>query len=202
MTYSLRSATLRLRRALLSTVAPMVACCLMLALAACDGGPRLATLAPDATVLAFGDSLTAGKGAGRGEDYPSRLAPLTGLQVINAGVSGELSAAGHERLPALLAEHRPDLVLLCHGGNDILRRNGSESMQANLRNMVHTARAAGAEVVLLAVPTLGSACARTRSIQTWRTSWIWSSRTTSSPRCCLTRTSRPTACTPTRRAMR
>jgi acyl-CoA thioesterase-1 len=155
MTYSLRSATLRLRRALLSTVAPMVACCLMLALAACDGGPRLATLAPDATVLAFGDSLTAGKGAGRGEDYPSRLAALTGLQVINAGVSGELGGEGHERLPALLAEHRPDLVLLCHGGNDILRRNGSESMQANLRNMVHTARAAGAEVVLLAVPTLG-----------------------------------------------
>ncbi len=133
----------------------MAACLLLLALAACDSGPRIGALAPDATVLAFGDSLTAGKGAGSGEDYPSRLADLTGLRVVNAGVSGELSAAGRERLPALLAEHRPDLVLLCHGGNDILRRNGPGSMRANLRHMVDTAHAAGAEVVLLAVPTLG-----------------------------------------------
>ena len=128
---------------------------LLASLSACGGGPRLPALAPGATVLAFGDSLTAGKGAKLGEDYPSQLAALTGLTVVNAGVSGELSAAGRARLPAVLANYHPDLVLLCHGGNDILRRNGGEQMRANLEAMVEAARAAGAEVVLLAVPTLG-----------------------------------------------
>ncbi len=130
--------------------------CLLLALlAACGGGPQLSPLPPDASILAFGNSLTAGKGAKPGEDYPSRLAALTGLRVINAGISGELSAAGRARLPAVLAERGPDLVLLCHGGNDILRGRGGERLRSSLREMVETSRGAGAEVVLLAVPTLG-----------------------------------------------
>jgi len=128
---------------------------LLAALTACGGGPQLPVLPDDAIVLAFGDSLTAGKGAKPGEDYPSRLAAMTGLTVINAGIAGELSAQGRARLPDVLAEHQPDLVLLCHGGNDILRRNGADAIRANLHAMVETARAAGARVVLLAVPTLG-----------------------------------------------
>jgi lysophospholipase L1-like esterase len=127
----------------------------LLLLAGCGGGPELARLPPDAVVLAFGDSLTAGTGAAAGEDYPSRLATLSGLSIINAGAPGELSAQGLERLPALLAEHRPALVLLCHGGNDILRRGDGEQLRANLRGMIATVRASGADVVLLAVPTLG-----------------------------------------------
>jgi len=128
---------------------------LLLLLAGCGGGPELARLPPGAVVLAFGDSLTAGTGAGSGEDYPSRLAALSGLQVINAGIPGEQSAQGLARLPGLLAEHRPALVLLCHGGNDILRRGDGEQLRANLRGMIEAARASGADVMLLAVPTLG-----------------------------------------------
>lgn len=142
----------------LSPLALLLAVWLLAALTAftaCTGGPQLPALPDDAIVLAFGDSLTAGKGAKPGEDYPSRLAAMTGLTVINAGISGELSVQGRARLPDVLAEHQPDLVLLCHGGNDILRRNGADAMRANLHVMVETARAAGARVVLLAVPTLG-----------------------------------------------
>ncbi|HNQ15689.1 MAG TPA: GDSL-type esterase/lipase family protein, partial [Pyrinomonadaceae bacterium] len=64
-------------------------------------------------IVAFGDSLTAGYGAEMGQDYPSVLAKLSGWQVVNAGVSGELSAAGLARLPGVLEDHRPALVLLC-----------------------------------------------------------------------------------------
>lgn len=97
---------------------------LALLLAACERVPALTRLAPGATVLAFGDSLTYGIGAngdGDGDQsYPTRLAGLTGLHVINAGVPGEISAAGLLRLPGLLHEHQPRLLILCHGGNDIL----------------------------------------------------------------------------------
>lgn len=106
-------------------------------------------------MLAFGDSLTSGYGAETGQDYPTVLAGLSGWQVVNAGVPGELSAAGLARLPSVLEEHRPALVLLCHGGNDILAGNSAEQIGANLETMIRACREAGAEVVLLAVPQKG-----------------------------------------------
>lgn len=122
-------------------------------LAACGNAePRLEPLAGDAVILAFGDSLTHGTGAGRSEDYPSRLAELTGRTVINAGEPGELSGEGRERLPALLDKHDPDLVILWHGGNDILRDRDPAETEQNLRAMVNTSRESGAQVLLLAVP--------------------------------------------------
>jgi lysophospholipase L1-like esterase len=124
-------------------------------LTGCGAEPTLDPLPPDAVILAFGDSLTAGNGAPRNQAYPSRLAALTGRPVVNAGVPGELSADGQARLPAALDAHRPALVLLCHGGNDILRGAGGGRLREHLRRMVETARAEGARVVLIAVPTLG-----------------------------------------------
>jgi lysophospholipase L1-like esterase len=123
----------------------------VLVVAAC-GGPELEPLAPDATVLAFGDSLTHGTGAPPGRGYPEVLADLTGRTVINAGVPGEVTAEGRARLPGLLARHRPDLVVLIHGGNDALRRMPSANARDNLAAMVSEAQAAGAAVVLLGVP--------------------------------------------------
>jgi len=125
---------------------------LLVAVLAGCGGPTLSPLSADATVLAFGDSLTYGIGTSRGEAYPAVLAELTGLRVINAGVPGEVSAAGLQRLPAQLAEHRPDLVLLVHGGNDTLRKLPPEHTRDNLRGMVQAARDAGAQVAMLGVP--------------------------------------------------
>jgi len=122
-------------------------------LAACAKGPHLPPLAADATILAFGDSLTAGTGANETESYPAVLARLTGRRVVNAGIPGEVSAAGVARLPELLERERPALLLLCHGGNDLLGRQSPQDIAANLRSMVRLARERGVAVVLLAVPS-------------------------------------------------
>ncbi len=128
---------------------------LAIVLAACSNAPRLPELGPDAVILAYGDSLTFGTGAGEGESYPSRLAALTGRRVINAGVPGETSDRGLQRLPGLLDAHRPDLLILCHGGNDMLRQLDRARTVANLRGMIDAARQRNIPVVLLAVPQLG-----------------------------------------------
>lgn len=125
-------------------------------LAACSGGqPKLARLAPDAVVLAFGDSLTAGVGANASESYPTRLEALIGRKVVSSGVPGETSAAGLARLPAALDETKPQLVILCEGGNDFLQKLAEAQAADNLRAMVRLARSRGAQVVLIAVPRPG-----------------------------------------------
>ena len=124
-------------------------------LSACGSEPGLRPLPPDAVVLAFGNSLTHGTGAHPEESYPSVLSRLIGRKVINAGVPGEVSAAGLRRLPAVLDSVSPHLVVLCHGGNDILRKLDLRAAEANLVEMVTLIRARGAEVVLLGVPAPG-----------------------------------------------
>jgi lysophospholipase L1-like esterase len=126
---------------------------LCLLLGACSQPvPQLTPLAEDARLLAFGDSLTYGSGAPRGQGYPERLAALSGRSVINAGKPGESSAQGLERLPGLLDRHRPQLLLLCHGGVDLLREYPSDSIAANLEQMVRLSGERGIPVVLLGVP--------------------------------------------------
>jgi len=128
---------------------------LSLLVSACEKAPQISTLAPDAVVLAFGDSLTHGNGAPAGAAYPDVLASLLGRKVLNAGVPGEISAEGLQRLPQLLEQHRPDLVILCHGGNDFLQRLDRDQTAANLTAMVAQIRATGADVVLVGVPEPG-----------------------------------------------
>ena len=128
---------------------------LTLLTAACDKTPKIAHLPTNAVVLAFGDSLTHGNGAPTGEAYPDVLAGLLGRTVINAGVPGEISAAGLNRLPQVLEQYRPNLVILCHGGNDFLQRLDRARTAANLAAMVKQIRATGADVVLVGVPEFG-----------------------------------------------
>ena len=125
--------------------------------AACSKTPQLPLLAADATILAFGDSLTAGTGAGDTESYPAVLARLSGRRVINAGVPGEVSAVGVQRLPELLDRERPALLILCHGGNDLLARQNHQLIADNLRAMIRSAGERGVPVLLVAVPALGFA---------------------------------------------
>jgi lysophospholipase L1-like esterase len=106
-------------------------------------------------VLAFGNSLTYGTGALPEESYPAVLERLIGREVINAGVPGELSSQGLRRLPGTLEHWQPALVLLCHGGNDLLRRSDGAETEQNLREMVRIAAVAGTPVVLLGVPRAG-----------------------------------------------
>lgn len=127
----------------------------ILLLAGCDSGPRIGPLEHNAVVLAFGDSLTYGTGAPDGQSYPEILSALLGRPVVNAGVPGEVSAAGLRRLASVLDQHQPRLVVLCHGGNDFLRRLDQEATSHNLRMMIELIRGRGADVVLVGVPKLG-----------------------------------------------
>jgi lysophospholipase L1-like esterase len=121
----------------------------------CSKPPRLQSLAPDATVLAFGDSLTYGTGANENESYPAQLSALIARPVVRAGVPGEVTADGLARLPEMLDEHRPRLVVLLHGGNDLLRRLPKPQAADNVRAMIRLAKGRGAEVVLIGTPEPG-----------------------------------------------
>ena len=121
-------------------------------LAACERAPTLPKLSPHDVIVAFGDSLTHGTGASETTAYPAVLASLTGRTVINAGVPGDTTSSGLQRLPEVLDEYKPRLVLLCLGGNDMLKRQPVASTEKNLRLLVQTIRASGADVVLIGVP--------------------------------------------------
>jgi acyl-CoA hydrolase len=105
-----------------------------------------------ATVLALGDSLTFGTGATPDTAYPTVLARLSGWNVVNAGIPGHTSAQALDRLPGLLAEHQPVLVIVSIGGNDLLRRQNETALRDNLRRTLAAVRAAGAQALLVAVP--------------------------------------------------
>lgn len=120
-----------------------------------DSSNKLSTLGSNATILAFGDSLTYGTGAKAGEDYPSILASLSNLSVINAGIPGEISSKGLQRLPDLLKQHNPDLLILIHGGNDILKKLPRLEQKNNLLMMIELATEQNIEVLLLGVPEPG-----------------------------------------------
>lgn len=124
-------------------------------LAGCGSSVKLPKLPADAVVLAFGDSLTFGSGAQTAESYPAVLEKLMARKVVGAGIPGEVSAAGLARLPGVLEEVKPQLLILCHGGNDLLRKTGEAQAADNLRAMIRLARQQGVSVVLVAVPKPG-----------------------------------------------
>jgi len=134
----------------------LIVCIGIFPLVGCDQpSDKLKPLSQDAVILAFGDSLTFGTGAAPEQSYPSLLAEMTNLKVINAGVPGEVSSDGKKRLAKLLEETQPDLVVLCHGGNDLLRKQSRTQLQTNLQTMVDEILASGSQVILIAVPALG-----------------------------------------------
>ena len=136
------------RTFLLSTVA--------LTLTACSKKPKGTALPSGATVLALGDSITAGVGATAATSYPAVLAQLTGWNVVNGGVSGDKSADALVRLPALLEEHSPRLVIVSIGGNDFLRGVDEAVTRANVTAIIEMSLRAASQVVLVAIPKLSA----------------------------------------------
>lgn len=106
------------------------------------------------TILALGDSITYGFGAKNSESYPYLLAQSTKLKVINAGVNGDTSFDGLQRLPALLENNSIKLLLLCFGGNDLLQKKSLPQLKSNLKKMIQIAKAKNINVILISVPNV------------------------------------------------
>ena len=106
------------------------------------------------TLLVIGDSLSAEYGIPRGTGWVALLSAQLAKdkpqwQVINASISGDTTSGGLARLPALLQQHKPAIVIIELGGNDALRGLPLASSRANLKAMVQAAKSAGAKVLLL-----------------------------------------------------
>jgi acyl-CoA hydrolase len=133
-------------------------------LAACSKAPKMAPVPAGSPVLALGDSITFGTGATPETSYPTVLARLTGWNIVNAGVPGDTSQGALARLPALLQEHAPRLVLVSIGGNDFLRGVQEAETRANIRAICQQCVAGGAQVLLVAIPAASVLAAATRSL--------------------------------------
>jgi lysophospholipase L1-like esterase len=131
----------------------VAALALLLLVGGCGGKtPRISKLANTDVIVAFGDSLTYGTGAAEQESYPAVLTRLIGHDVVRAGVPGEVTAQGLQRLPEVIEEYRPRLMIVCLGGNDMLRRLSVAETRANLRAMISMMKDHGIAVVLIGVP--------------------------------------------------
>lgn len=116
--------------------------------------PLASRAAADATILVFGDSLSAGFGIATRQSWPALLAERLRAErlpyaVVNASISGETTAGGHSRLPAAIQQHRPAVVVLALGANDGLRGLPLAQARVNLLAMTRAAKSAGARVLIV-----------------------------------------------------
>ena len=116
---------------------------------------NIKALNPQDTILAFGDSLTYGYNAKPNESYPTILSHLSGMKVINAGVSGDTSSEGLLRLPQLLEDKNIKLMILFLGANDVLQRLPMENIKTNLKKIIQMAKEKQIAVLLVSVPNFG-----------------------------------------------
>lgn len=129
-------------------------CIALAASALAVGGVAAAPVGPPRTVLIVGDSLSAEYGLARGAGWVALLEARLAregmaAQVVNASISGDTTSGGRSRLPALLAKHKPAIVVLELGGNDALRGLPLAGTQDNLTAMTRAAKAAGAKVLIV-----------------------------------------------------
>jgi acyl-CoA thioesterase-1 len=125
----------------------------LVALAAVALGPSPTWAAAPATILVVGDSLSAEYGIARGSGWVALLEQRLrdakiAADVVNASISGDTTSGGRSRLPALLKQHQPALVVIELGANDALRGLPLQMTEANLTAMVRAAKAADAKVLL------------------------------------------------------
>lgn len=121
-----------------------------------EGEQAIPIMGEEVTIVAFGDSLFAGYNLGEEEGYPERLeaalrAKGINARVVDAGVSGDTSAAGRDRLGFVLEAQgeTPDLFILELGGNDLLRGISPEETRANFEAMLQELSAANVPVLIM-----------------------------------------------------
>jgi acyl-CoA thioesterase-1 len=117
--------------------------------AACDDSSPSAP--SDLTVVAFGDSITAGVGTTGDNDYVERLSDRTGVSIINEGRSGDTTGSALGRLDGAVLSRDPDIVIVFLGGNDLLQSVPVQNRIANITSIVERIRAGGAAVILVGV---------------------------------------------------
>ena len=113
--------------------------------------PRAARPTSGEQIIAFGDSLVAGRGASAGHDFVSLLSTRLGIPIINAGRSGDTTGAALARLDRDVSTQNPRIVIVLLGGNDFLRRIPTAETFANLGSIVDRLRQRGSAVVLVGV---------------------------------------------------
>ena len=118
--------------------------------------PEVIKLNSTDKILAFGDSITYGYGESKNKSYPYLLSKITNVPVLNAGVNGDTSREGLQRLPALLEDNSVKLILLCFGGNDILQNIPLIELKDNLKKMIQMAKSKNIDVILISVPKVSS----------------------------------------------
>jgi len=125
----------------------------ILILASCGGSaPKHMVIPAGPAVLILGDSLSYGTGASLGENYPTLLAKSTGWRIINEGVPGDTTAGGLQRLPRLLEQHQPKLLIVELGGTDFLQKTQPSEVISNLKAILSQAKAQGIATILAAIP--------------------------------------------------
>jgi len=114
--------------------------------------PKMTLLSTTETILAMGDSLTYGFQVAPKHSYPYQLSKMSGNRVINAGINGETSSEGLDRLPKLLEDPSIKIMILCLGANDIIQRQSITALKKNLKEMIQMAKGKGIRVLLVSVP--------------------------------------------------
>lgn len=137
------------------TLTLLITVLLLLSLTSCGNNPKINAIDSNTVILAYGDSITLGYGVDPEDSYPAILEGKLGCAVINAGVNGEDSSEGLQRLSDTLNQHNPDLVILCLGGNDMLRKQSLKKLRVNLKAMIEMIQNQGSQVILLGVPKAG-----------------------------------------------
>lgn len=124
----------------------------LLLFSSCFGGNKTINIDKNSIIVSFGDSLTYGKGATAKTNYPSVLSGILGVNIINSGISGEITSAALLRIDSVIIKYKPNLVILMHGGNDLLRGIRDSVIESNLDKIISKLTKQNIKVILLSVP--------------------------------------------------
>ena len=134
----------------MSRRAPLALAVLVLLAGGCRRSWTIANAHPTGTnVIAFGDSLTEGYRVDPGQGWPDQLSVIVGRPILNRGVSGNTTGDALARLDRDVLAESPRVVLVCLGGNDMLRRMPPDQQFDNLRTIIRRIQDKGALVVLI-----------------------------------------------------